>query len=154
MTPDESDPSKESKDILKYVMSSMKKALSDPRWEIGKGIEESMRESIKSGVEAANRTLANLEETSDRISKPVVSTFHKVEREGRDIAQQVSYVYTFRHDYAPYLMGGSFLLGGLLGLRRGKIPAAVTASMFGFISYLGVYQVDIKKLPEHVFGKK
>ena len=154
MAPDKSDPSKESKDSLKHMMSSITTSLSGPRWEMGKGIEESMRDTIKSGVEAANRTLASLEESSDRISKPVVSTFHQVEREGRGIAQKISYVYNFRHEYAPYLMGGSFLLGGLLGLRRGKIPAAVTASMFGFITYLGVYQVDIKKLPEHVFGKK
>jgi hypothetical protein len=102
----------------------------------------------------ANSALATLEDSSEKIRKPMASSMAVVNKEGKHLAQEASHLYSVRHEYAPHLIGGATVLGGLIGLRRGRVPAAVTASMTGFVSYLVVYQVDVSKLPDHVFGKK
>jgi hypothetical protein len=113
-----------------------------------------LRSAIKSGVEATNKTLASLEQSTEQIRRPVSNAVQVVEKEGQNVAQQAAHMYNCRRDYAPVWIGGSAVVGGLIGLRRGRVPAAMTASVTGFLVYLGVYEVDLSKLPEHVFGKK
>ena len=115
----------------------------------------SLRAAIQSAVQSTNKALASLEQDTERIRTPVVNAIHVLETQGQGVAHRAAHVYRCRRDYAPFLIGGSALLvGGLVGLRRGRAPAAITGSVAGFLTYLGVYEVDVSKLPEHVFGKK
>ena len=157
----ENDPSKVAKKMLENAKSSMEKTFESSKesmqqpWTITpQKIEESLRSTIKSGVQATNNALAALEQSTEQIRTPVVATVQKVEQEGRYLAQQAAHVYQSRREYAPFLIGGSTILGAMVGFRRGRVPAVITGSVTGFLAYIGVYQVDIKKLPNHVFGKK
>ncbi|KAI2491636.1 hypothetical protein MHU86_22736 [Fragilaria crotonensis] len=114
----------------------------------------SLRSAIKSGVEATNKTLASLEQSTEQIRKPVSNAVQIIGKEGQNVAQHATHMYQTRRENAPAWIGGSAVVGGLMGLRRGRVPAAITASVTGFLTYLVVYEVDLSKLPEHVFGKK
>ena len=145
----EKEPSKSPKEMVEDAKPSIDKTFSS-----SKMFEESLRSAIRSGVKATNSALASMEQSTEQIRKPVVTAFQTVGREGRNLAQEATSLYTVRREYAPHIIGGSIVFGGLIGLRRGRIPAAVTGSLLGFFAYLGVYQVDLQKLPEHVFGRK
>ena len=157
----ENDPSKGGKNVLESAKSTMDKTFESAKaslqqpWTITpQKVEESLRSAIKSGVQATNNALATLEQSTEQIRTPVVATVQKVEQEGRYVAHQVAHVYQSRREYAPVLIGGSAVVGALVGLRRGRVPAVITGSVTGFLAYLGVYQVDFHKLPDHIFGKK
>lgn len=144
-----SDNSKSPKEMMEEAKKSLEKTSAQMQ-----DFGTSLKSIIKSGVAASNRALANMEESTEKIRTPVVSAMKTIESEGKTVAHQVGHVYQVRHEYAPHIIGGASLLGGLIGLRRGRVPAVMVGSLSGFFAYLGVYQVDISKLPDHVFGKK
>jgi len=117
-----------------------------------KNVEESLRSSIKSGVTTANGALASMEASTEKFRGPMVTSIKTVGKEGKHFAQEASHLYSVRHEYAPHIIGGATVLGGLIGLRRGRVPAAIAGSASGFLSYLAVYQVDIARLPDHFLG--
>lgn len=149
----DSPPSKTPQEMLEEAKSSLSKTFSSDEGAM-KGIEETLRSSIKSGVSTANAALASLEKSTEKVRKPIVTSLHSAGKEGKYAAQEASHFYSVRHEYAPHIIGGATVLGGLVGLRRGRVPAAVVGSFSGFFSYLAVYQVDFSRLPDHVFGKK
>lgn len=118
-------------------------------------LETNLKASIKSGVESANNVLGSLEEQAEKYGRPVVSSLHKIEHEGEIVAHKVSSFYDKRKQYGPEIIGGSALVvGSIVGLRRGKIPALATATATGFLAYLGVYEIDLRRFPDIVFGKE
>lgn len=118
-------------------------------------VQASLKTSIKSGVESANNVLAGLEESADKYGKPVVSSLHNIQHEGEIVANKASQFYEKRKQYGPEIIGGSALLvGGIVGLRRGRVPAVATAAATGFLAYVGVYELDIHRIPDVIFGQE
>ncbi len=118
-------------------------------------IQSSLKSSIKAGVNSANKFLAGLEDKADEYGKPVVKSLQNIEREGEVVANKATKFYDQRKQYAPEIIGGSALLvGGIVGLRRGKLPAVTTGAAAGFLAYLGVYELDLHRMPDIIFGKE
>lgn len=118
-------------------------------------VQSSLKSSIKAGVNSANKFLAGLEDTADKYGKPVVKSLQNVEREGEAFASKATKFYDQRKQYAPEIIGGSALLvGGIVGLRRGKLPAVATGAATGFLAYLGVYELDLHRMPDIIFGNE
>lgn len=139
--------------MLEDAKSSMSKMMNNNKGAM-KNFEESLRSTIRSGVTAANGALASMESSTESIRKPMVTSIKTVGKEGKYLAQEASHLYSARREYAPHIIGGATVLGGLIGLRRGRVPAAIAGSLSGFISYLAVYQVDVARLPDHILGGK
>lgn len=130
-------------------------APSTPAIPSASSIQSSLKSSIKAGVNSANNILASLEEQADRYGKPVVKSLHDIQHEGEIVANKASVFYEKRKQYAPEIIGGSALLvGSIVGLRRGRLPALATGAATGFLAYLGVYEIDLHRMPDIIFGKE
>lgn len=118
-------------------------------------MKTSLKSSIKSGVESANNVLAGLEESADKYGKPVVTSLHNIQHEGEIAANKATQFYDKRKQYGPEIIGGSALVvGGIVGLRRGRVPAVATAAATGFLAYVGVYELDVRRFPDIIFGQE
>ena len=117
-----------------------------------------MRASLKSGikvaVDATNDALASAEETTISVRKPIAEGVKTVEHEGSKAISEVWKAYEHRHEYGPHIVGGSALLvGGLVGMRRGRIPAAVSAALIGGLAYTFVYEpFPLQDIPDMLKG--
>jgi hypothetical protein len=132
-----------------------KDATSSPTIPSVSSLQASLKTSIKSGVESANKFLAGLEERADKYGQPVVSSLHNIQHEGEVVANKVTQFYEKRKQYGPEIIGGSALLvGGIVGLRRGRVPAIATAAVTGFLAYVGVYELDLHRMPDIIFGRE
>jgi len=130
-------------------------ALSIPKIPSVSNMKASLKTSIKSGVENANNFLASLEERADKYGQPVVASIHDIQHSGVVVAYKATQCYEKRKQYAPEIIGGSALVvGSLVGLRRGRIPAVATAAATGFLAYVGVYEIDLRRIPDVIFGKE
>jgi len=110
---------------------------------------------IKVAVSTCNKELANLEQTSEQVSMPLVATLKDAKQQGEFVVRKVVTAYETRHEYGPHIIAGSALFfGSIVGLRRGRLPAFAVGTAFGFAAYLAVYEVNIYKFPEIVFDKK
>lgn len=120
-----------------------------------KDIQKSLKSSIKSAVESANNVLAALEAQADKYGKPVITSLHNIQHEGEIVANKASHFYEKRKQYGPEIIGGSALVvGGIVGLRRGRVPAVATAAATGFLAYVGVYELDLHRIPDVIFGRE
>ena len=118
-------------------------------------VQASLKKSIKSGVESANTALAGLQERADKVGQPLVKSLHTVQHEGAIVANKATELYTKRKQYGPEIIAGSSLLvGGIVGLRRGRVPAVVSGAATGFLTYVGVYELDLHRLPDVIFGQE
>ena len=85
----------------------------------------------------------------------MVSSLHNIQHEGEVVANKVTQFYEKRKQYGPEIIGGSALLvGGIVGLRRGRVPAIATAAATGFLAYVGVYELDLHRMPDIIFGRE
>lgn len=113
----------------------------------------SLKSYIKGGVDSANAALAGLEASTENMGHPVIASLKTLKSEGDIAASHLSNVYKHRKEYGPHIVAGSsLLLGGMVGLRRGRIPGIVTASATGLLAYVGVYELDFDKIPQIIFG--
>lgn len=118
-------------------------------------MQASLKKSIKSGVNSANVFLADLQEHVDKVGQPVVKSLHNVQHEGAIVATKASDFWSKRKQYGPEIIAGSSLfVGGIMGIRRGRIPAVVSGTMTGFLTYVGVYELDFDRIPDVIFGKE
>ena len=114
-----------------------------------------LKSSIKAGVDTTNRALAGLQETSEKIGHPVVESVKHIKHEGEIAAHHIGSMYESRKEYGPHIIAGSSLLvGGIVGLRRGRVPAVVSAAATGLLTYVGVYEFEIHKIPQIIFGQE
>jgi hypothetical protein len=145
----ENGPSKSPQEILQDAKASWKKTVDSEKGIYSK-FKDSLHTAIQSGVDSTNSMLASMETTTDKVRKPVVATLKTVESDVKWFAREVDRLYATRHEYGPYLLAGGFAVGGLLGLRRGRITAVTASTLTGFLSYLAIYEVDVSKLPDRV----
>ena len=111
----------------------------------------SLKASIKSAIQSANRSLASLEEFVDKNVAPPVS---KAVEAGSEISSKVLQVYEQRHDYGPHLVAGTTaLVGGVVSLRRGKIPGAIVGLMAGGATYAAVYELPLDDVIDSIKKK-
>ncbi|KAL7576949.1 hypothetical protein ACA910_006706 [Epithemia clementina (nom. ined.)] len=118
---------------------------------------DALKSSVKSGVDATNRMLATVEETTAQVRAPIVSGMQTVQEEGNKAATHLWHMYERRHEYGPHIVGGSALtMGTLTALRRkSRVAGAVSALLAGGIAYAIVYEpIPLQDLPDMVFGKK
>uniref|UniRef100_A0A7S2YS37 MICOS complex subunit n=1 Tax=Entomoneis paludosa TaxID=265537 RepID=A0A7S2YS37_9STRA len=140
---------------MRSMLEAGKEQYSGVKSQVG-SIRGVLKGGIKATVDAANDGLAKIEESTISIQKPVVEGMKTAEKEGAKLITQGSHIYERRHEYGPHIVGGSsLLLGGLVGLRRGRIPGAVSAAVAGGLSYAFVYEpIPLPDLPDMIFGKK
>jgi hypothetical protein len=118
-------------------------------------IQASLKSFIKTTVSTCNKGLYSLEQTSEQVSKPLVATMKSVQKEGEVVAHKAIKAYEIRHEYGPHIVAGSALFfGSIAGLRRGRLPAFLVGTSVGFAAYVAVYEVDLYKFPDIIFGKK
>lgn len=114
-----------------------------------------LKSSIKAGVDTTNRALAGLQESSEKIGHPVVESLKHIKHEGEIAAHHVGTLYESRKEYGPQIIvGSSLLVGGIVGLRRGRVPAVVSGAATGLLTYVGVYQFELHKIPQIIFGQE
>jgi hypothetical protein len=118
-------------------------------------VQSLLKSSIKTGVEKTNKALAGLEESSEKIGHPVVEALKSVKHEGEIAAHHIGSLYESRKEYGPQIIvGSSLLVGGIFGLRRGRVPAVVSGAATGLFTYVGVYEFEMHKIPQIIFGRE
>jgi len=115
-----------------------------------------LRPYISAAVRATNGFLSSLQERTEGLREPVVRGMEKVERRGSDLASSALIAYERRHEFGPYIVAGTATaVGGFVLIRRGKIPAVVTATAAAGLSYFAVYEtIPLDDIPEILFGRK
>lgn len=115
-----------------------------------------LKPAIHAAVEATNHLLAELQSTTEKVQRPIVAGLDTVSKEGSYVAANVMHAYERRHEYGPLLvLGTSAVVGGVVTLRRGRVPAVIGASLAGGLAYLAVYEsIDVQKIPDYLFGTK
>jgi hypothetical protein len=104
--------------------------------------QQSLRKSIHETVVATNSFLGSLEKTSGEISEPLVKGLKSVEHEGSNLASKAFHVYERRHEFGPHLVIGSALtIGGLVALRRGRFPGAISGALTAGLTYVTLYEL-------------
>lgn len=98
---------------------------------------------LSTAVSATNATLAQVEEKTGAASLTVLSRMRSVGNQARHIFRDGFVLYERRGQYGPQLVAGSaLLLGGIVGLKRGRIPGALVGSAAAAGSYANVYGID------------
>lgn len=113
-----------------------------------KELEENVRSTIKSTVQSTNKLLGSMEYTSHQISSSLVSRVRSIGGIVEHGFQRASYAYEKRFQYGPAIvMGTGVCFGGLVALRRGKLPGALTGALTGSAAYTAIYRPDVLPSP-------
>jgi hypothetical protein len=111
-----------------------------------------IKESVRTVVDATNRTLADMETKVSAWKEPVVQTWHQVEESTSSTRAQLLDLYKQRYEYGPAIVVGAGLTtGALVSLRRGGRlwPGAVAALIGGGAAagllYGGLENVELPK---------
>ncbi|KAL7531050.1 hypothetical protein ACHAWF_003611 [Thalassiosira exigua] len=97
-------------------------------------------QSIKRIVSATNSALASFEEVSDETSSMIVSRLRVLGKQGQHIAARALGAYGDRERHGAQIVAGSAVaVGGIVALRRGRIPGALAGGLAGAAAYGGVY---------------
>lgn len=100
-------------------------------------------DSLSSAVSVTNDALARVEEKTDVISITVLSRMRSVGNQASHVFRDALVVYERRGQYGPQVVAGSALaFGGLVGLRRGRIPGVLVGSMAGATTYANIYGLE------------
>eukprot|EP00546_Thalassionema_frauenfeldii_P001207 CAMPEP_0178933746 /NCGR_PEP_ID=MMETSP0786-20121207/23457_1 /TAXON_ID=186022 /ORGANISM="Thalassionema frauenfeldii, Strain CCMP 1798" /LENGTH=153 /DNA_ID=CAMNT_0020611409 /DNA_START=25 /DNA_END=486 /DNA_ORIENTATION=+ len=141
------------KGAMKDAKNSFNRVLETPQNGVGV-LRKTLKSVMKSAVDSTNKTLASIEESTQTIRKPIVERANTIGEEGKKLVHQASNIYAVRQQYGLENIAGSTVLGALVGLRRGRIPALTIGSISGFLAYIFVYQVDARHLPSKILGRK
>jgi hypothetical protein len=100
-------------------------------------------ESISSAVSITNAALAQVEEKTDDFSTSVISRMRSFGSQASHVFRDTMVLYERRGQYGPQLVAGSALaFGGIVGLRRGRIPGVLVGSMAGGTAYANIYGIE------------
>jgi hypothetical protein len=103
----------------------------------------SLKESLRTAVQATNRMLATVHDTVVQVREPVVSTWQQVADSTSVAVSHVANAYDRRHEYGPAAIAATtFTAGAVVTLRRGRLPGAVAAVLAGGLAYGVVYGLD------------
>uniref|UniRef100_A0A7S1D1U4 Uncharacterized protein n=1 Tax=Cyclophora tenuis TaxID=216820 RepID=A0A7S1D1U4_CYCTE len=118
-------------------------------------VKAQLKSIAKKGVEVTNWTLGGVE---SNVYRPVVQTTRSIQHESQVAFHKAVVAYNHRHEYGPYIVGGTALLvGTVVGIRRGGnnrlLPTLLGGLLGGGAAYLGVYEIDMHRIPDMVFRK-
>ena len=100
-------------------------------------------DSLSMAVSVTNAALAQVEEKTGAASSTVLSRVRSVGGQARGFFRDVFVLYERRGQYGPQLVAGSALLfGGIVGLRRGRLPGAIVGSAAGVGAYANIYGIE------------
>jgi len=100
------------------------------------------RHGITTAVSTTNTLLAHLEQTNTTANTHIVSRIRPIGENLRVGLQRSFIAYEQRRNYGvPIVVGSAVVVGAVVGVRRGKIPAVVMSAATGLGSYVGVYGV-------------
>jgi hypothetical protein len=117
--------------------------------------ENPLRSVVKATVDTVNTALARLEQASKGVLQPVGSSLKTLGEQSSIAGEKLKYTYQRRHEFAPQLIGGSTVLGGMMALRSGRIAGLVGAVATGGLAYAVVYdQINMNNVPDILFGRK
>ena len=105
-----------------------------------KTTNDPLLQSIKQVVSVANSGLCSFEQATDENSTMLVSRLQQLAKQGRYIATRAMATYEHRLQYGPQVVAGSMaVVGGVVALRRGKIPGALAGGLTGVGAYGNIY---------------
>jgi hypothetical protein len=98
---------------------------------------DALKSNLRSAIQSTNRALASLEDFLDtKVSKPVNYGLEQ----GSVLSEKVIYAYERRHEYGlPLVATSAAVVGGVVGLRRGRLPGAVAGLVSGGLAYTVIY---------------
>lgn len=100
-------------------------------------------DSLSMAVSVTNATLAQVEEKTGAASSTVLSRVRSIGSQARTLFRDGFVLYERRGQYGPQLVAGSALLfGGIVGLRRGRVPGAFIGSAAGVGAYANIYGIE------------
>ena len=100
-------------------------------------------DSLSMAVSVTNATLAQVEEKTGAASSTVLSRVRSIGSQARTLFRDGFVLYERRGQYGPQLVAGSALLfGGIVGLRRGRVPGALIGSAAGVGAYANIYGIE------------
>jgi hypothetical protein len=128
----------------------------EPTVGVADAAKQSLRKGVRQSVAAANSLLASLEKTTAKFNQPITNGLRAVEYESSIVASKAWHVYERRHEFGPHLvLGSAVLVGGVVGLRRGRLSAALSAAGTGTLTYIAIYEpIPLEEIPDLLFGKK
>jgi len=110
-------------------------------------IKKSIRSGIKSGVGLTNEVLASMETSSNTISTSLVSHVRSVGTVVETTLDHAKSAYSKRYQYGPGIVAGAgACLGGLVALRRGKVPGALAGGVGSLTAYTAIYKPETFQL--------
>jgi hypothetical protein len=117
---------------------------------------KSFKAYLHNGVESVNKVLSAVHDTADSVRSPILKGIDEVESRSSVVATKAMLMYERRHEFGPHIVGGSAIgVGGLIAMRRGRVPGALMGIMAGGLAYLAVYEsVPLSDIPDVIFGKK
>lgn len=121
---------------------------------------QTARASIRSGVHSVvtqtNRALAALEEWTGQVQEKFNEPISKGLHQGSILSDKVLTVYERRHEFGPHIVVGTGLLvGGVVSLRRGRLPGAFVGLLGSGIAYGVVYEpVPVEDIIDSALGSR
>ena len=99
-----------------------------------------LKSTVHSAVVSTNQFLSTLEHTADSVTEAVRGPTAAGLEQATAFTKQAVAVYDRRYEYGPYLVGGTGVLtGGVVALRRGRVPGALAGLLAGGLAYAVVY---------------
>ncbi len=99
-----------------------------------------LKSAIKVAVVETNRILSTLENQKDATSDFAGSRLRPLGARLGSLAKNLIAKYEMREYYGPQIIAGSTAtIGGLVSMRRGKIPGVFMGALTGVTSYRAVY---------------
>ncbi|KAL3774341.1 hypothetical protein ACHAWO_009288 [Cyclotella atomus] len=96
--------------------------------------------SIRQLVTQTNKTLSSFEQSTVESSTTLVSRLSSLASQIRHVASKAVVAYDHRGYYGPQICAGAALLvGGVVGMRRGKAVGALAGGVGGLAAYENVY---------------
>jgi len=104
----------------------------------------SLNAVIKASVEQTNNILSQLEITKQdidfRINSFASSRLQPLMYQMKNVVNKAIVLYSQREYYGPQIVAGSAIaVGGLVTLRRGRLPGFFTAGVTGTGTYTAIY---------------
>ena len=111
-------------------------------------LRQGIHRGCKWTVDTTNTMLKQLEVATKNVQKPVTTVVETLEHYGTLVATQSRIVYERRHEFAPYYVAGATVgLGGIMALRRGRIPGVIIGVLAGGITYMALYEPLLDQAP-------
>lgn len=95
--------------------------------------------SIRAVVQLTNLTLAQCEQSTLAATSSLLSRLSALSHQGRLFASRAMAAYDHRGYYGPQIVAASALVGGAVGMSRGRVSGILAGGLAGLVAYENVY---------------